>query len=200
MKNRKLKVNRIFRSDIYFEKELRGNLIKFYTTWGLFSPKSIDEGTKMLINSMEIKDSDMSLDLGCGYGAIGLTMAKLSPNGRVLMTDKDYVAIDYTKKNMLLNKINNCDAYLSNVFDKIPATLFDNIASNLPAKVNKELYWIIFKDAKKYLRPGGKIYVVTIAGLKDFIKREFMETFGNYKKLEQNKNYVVASAVNNNQK
>lgn len=197
MNNKNLVKDDELKKDIYFEKELRGFNMKFYTTWGLFSPKSVDEGSELLINSLDIKPDDTSLDLGCGYGAIGLTIAKLSFNGKVHMVDKDYVAVNYAKKNIFLNKVNNGSIYLSNAFDRVPSVQFDNIASNLPAKVNKELYWIIFEDAMKYLKPGGKIYVVTIAGLREFIKREFMEVFGNYKKLKHTNNYVVSVAEKN---
>lgn len=200
MKNKILKLFNDFRADIHFEKKLRDFNMKFYTTWGLFSPKSVDEGSELLINSLDIEPDDVSLDLGCGYGAIGLTIAKLSPKGGVHMIDKDFVAIDYSRKNMFLNNINNCKIYLSNVFDEVYSIKFDNIVSNLPAKINKELYWIIIKDAKKHLKPRGKFYVVTISGLREFIKQEFKKTFGNYEKLKQGKIYTVSMAINNEPK
>lgn len=67
--------------------------------------------------------------------------------------------------------------------------------SNLPAKVGNELLFLILNDAKKHLKKGGKFYVVVIAGLKDYIKRNFKEVFGNYEKLKQGKTYMVAVAV-----
>lgn len=184
------------KKDICFEKTLKGHELKFCSTWGLFSQEGIDEGTELLINHLDIKPNDISLDLGCGYGAIGLTVTKLSPQGKVHLIDKDYVAVEYAKKNALLNKIENCEIYLSNTFEKVPEIQFDNIISNLPAKVSKELFWIIFLESKKYLKPGGKLYVVTISGLKEFIKRNFIEIFGNYEKLGQNKTYTTAVASN----
>lgn len=183
------------KKDICFKKYLRGYEFEFCTTWGLFSPEKIDEGTEFLINHLEIKPGDLSLDLGCGYGAIGLAAAKLSPQGKVHLVDKDYVAVEYSKKNARLNNINNCEIYLSNAFDCVPAVKFDNIISNLPAKVSKELFWIMFLEAKEHLKKGGKFYVVTISGLKEFIKRNFKEIFGNYEKLGQSKTYTTALAV-----
>jgi len=184
------------RKDICFEKTLRGQEFKFCSTWGLFSPERVDEGTELLINHLDIKPNDISLDLGCGYGAIGLTVAKLSPQGKVHLVDKDYVAVEYSKKNAQANKIENCEIYLSDAFEKVPDIQFDNIISNLPAKVSKELFWIIFLGSKKYLKPDGKFYVVTISGLKEFIKRNFNEIFGNYEKLGQSKTYTAAVAIN----
>jgi len=72
---------------------------------------------------------------------------------------------------------------------------FDNIVANLPAKVGKELLYIILSDARAHLKPGGQIVVVTISGLKEFIKRNLKEVFGNYKKLKQGREHTVARAV-----
>lgn len=86
------------RKDIIFEANLRGHNFVFHSTWGLFSPTEIDEGSLMLINHVDIKPTDLTLEMGCGYGPIGLAIAKMSPQGRVHMLDKDFVAVDFTKK------------------------------------------------------------------------------------------------------
>ena len=72
---------------------------------------------------------------------------------------------------------------------------FDTIASNLPAKTGNELLTIIIHDACARLKPGGYLWVVTIAGLKEYIKRSFKEVFGNYKKIKQRGTYLVSLAV-----
>jgi 16S rRNA G1207 methylase RsmC len=69
------------------------------------------------------------------------------------------------------------------------------VVSNLPAKSGRELFDIIIYDAKERLRSGGKFYVVTISGLKEFVKKNFKEAFGNYEKVKQGRNYTVALAV-----
>ena len=183
------------RKDIIFEVKLKGHNFVFHSTWGLFSPKEIDKGSLMLINQVDIKPTDLTLEMGCGYGPIGLVIAKMSPQGKVHMLDKDFVAVDFANKNAQLNGIQNCDIYLSNAFSNVPAIEFDNIVSNLPAKVGKELLFLILNDAKNHLKKGGKFYVVVIAGLKDYIKRNFKEVFGNYEKLKQGKTYMVAVAI-----
>ena len=186
---------RSLRKDIIFEAKLKGHNFVFHSTWGLFSPKEIDKGSLMLINQVDIKPTDLTLEMGCGYGPIGLAIAKMSPQGKVHMLDKDFVAVDFANKNAQLNGIQNCDIYLSNAFSNVPALEFDNIVSNLPAKVGKELLFLILNDAKNHLKKGGKFYVVVIAGLKDYIKRNFKEVFGNYEKLKQGKTYMVAVAI-----
>jgi 16S rRNA G1207 methylase RsmC len=123
------------RKDIIFKAKLKGHNFVFHSTWGLFCPKEIDKGSLMLINQVDIKPTDLTLEMGCGYGPIGLAIAKMSPQGKVHMLDKDFVAVDFAKKNAQLNGIQNCDIYLSNAFNNVPAIEFDNIVSNLPAKV-----------------------------------------------------------------
>ena len=185
----------ILRKDIVFETNLRGHDFVFHSTWGLFSPTEVDEGSRMLIDHLEIQPTDAVLEVGCGYGPIGLTIAKMSPQGSVHMLDKDFVAVDFAKKNAHINRIQNCEIYLSNGFSNVPDMEFDTIVSNLPAKVGNEMLYLIMNDAKKHLKKGGKFYVVVIAGLKEYIKRNFNEVFGNYEKLKQGKTYMVAVAV-----
>ena len=180
------------KEDIVFKDTIRGLELSFHSTWGLFSPKEIDAGSRLLIEFMEVKESDVCLDMGCGYGVIGLSMAKLAPHGKIYMIDKDFVAVEYAKKNVTINRLTNCEVFLSNAFSHIPDNIrFDVIASNLPANVGKDMLYIILSDAKRYLNKGGRLYVVTIAGLREFIKRNFKEIFGNYDKVKQGREHAV---------
>ncbi len=187
--------NHLSRQDMRLETVQKGHFLVLKTTWGLFSPRAIDEGSAMLLRYLEIGDSDNCLDLGCGYGILGLTMAKCAPQGRTVMVDKDFVAVDYARKNAELNGLNNTESFLSNGFDQIPKQRFDLIVSNIPAKVGKEMLYIYLFDALEYLAPGGSFYIVTITGLRQFFKRGFQEVFGNYEKIKQGKTYTVARAV-----
>ena len=180
------------KEDIVFKDIIRGFDLTFHSTWGLFSPREIDAGSRLLIEFMEVSESDVCLDIGCGYGVLGLSMAKLAPLGKVYMVDKDFVAVEYAKKNVTINQLTNCEVFLSNAFSHIPNYIkFDVIVSNLPANVGKEMLYIILSDAKRYLNEGGRLYVVTIAGLRDFIKRNFKEIFGNYEKVKQGREHAV---------
>ncbi|MBT3046282.1 MAG: methyltransferase [Candidatus Thiodiazotropha sp.] len=192
----KEKLNRL-RQDIVFSDKLAGEHLRFHTTWGIFSPREIDEGTRLLVEHLLITPTDNCLDLGCGYGPIGLFMARRSPQGNTLMVDKDFMAVDYSNANAERNQVRNAKAMLSNGFDHIdPALRFDVVASNIPAKVGKEMLSLILHDAKQRLNPGGRLYVVTINGLRQYMKRNLNEIFGNYEKLKQGRSYTVALAVN----
>lgn len=182
------------RRDIVFTETVRGQTLKFHTTWGLFSPKGLDAGSRLLLENLEIAPGDDTLDLGCGYGPLGLVMARLAPRGTHVLVDKDFVAVDYSRKNAGFNGITNVECFLSNGFDQVSGRHFDLIVSNLPAKVGKELYYLYFHDALAHMKPGARFYVVTISGIRKFIQKAFQEVFGNYAKIKQGSTYTVALA------
>jgi 16S rRNA G1207 methylase RsmC len=183
------------RLDHHLKVSLSGQQLEFFTTWGLFSPRAIDEGSSLLLDVTKVNVDDDVLDLGCGYGALGLCLAKQAHQGSTLLVDKDFVAVDYSNKNIKLNQLKNAEAILSNGFDQIPKRKFDLIVSNIPAKVGNEMLWLFLHDAYRQLNPGGRLVVVTISGLSKFMKREFKQLFGNYKKLKQGKTYTVAQTI-----
>ncbi|GAA4363412.1 class I SAM-dependent methyltransferase [Kangiella marina] len=183
------------KKDLSIEDTVTGYPMSFATTWGIFSPRAIDDGSIMLLKYLEVEPDDKCLDLGCGYGVLGLTMAKMAPQGEVIMVDKDFVAVNYANKNAKKNNTPHASARLSNGFSDVPEKEFNVIVSNIPAKVGNELLYIFLNDAYQRLAPGGRLYVVTITGLRDFMKRAFKEVFGNYKKHKQGPAYTVASAT-----
>jgi len=187
--------NQQIRQDLTLQSIQQGHPLTFKTTWGLFSPRAIDAGSQLLLDLIEIEPDADCLDLGCGYGILGLVMARRAPLGKTLLVDKDFVAVEYAEKNRTLNQIDNAKCQLSNGFDQVPRQQFDIIVSNIPAKVGKEMLYIYLFDALKYLKPGGSFYVVTITGLRQFFKRGFNEVFGHYEKIKQGKVYTVARGI-----
>lgn len=184
------------RKDLVINTELAGKPLSFHTTWGLFSPRAIDEGTVLLLEYLDVHEDDVTLDMGCGYGPLGLSIAQRSPRGSVHLVDKDFLAVEYTQSNAERNGLTNARSYLSNGFSHVPKELqLSLVVSNLPAKVGNEFFQIMFHDARQHMQPGARIVVVTINGLRQFIKRSFTETFGNYRKLKQGKTYTVSMAT-----
>ena len=184
------------RRDIVFTAKLRGRAFTFHSRWGLFSPRAVDAGTRLLIDRIEVAEADDCLDLGCGYGALGLAMGGLAPGGQTHLVDKDFVAVEYARKNAQLNGLDNCQALLSDGFSALPpAQRFDVIASNLPAKAGNEAYYILFADAHDHLVEGGRLYVVTLSAQRRFIERTVRELFGNYEKVKQGRSHTVSLAV-----
>jgi 16S rRNA G1207 methylase RsmC len=191
--NHPLDVARL-RRDLVFEDTLLGHRLTFHTTWGLFSPKAIDDGTRLLLEHLEVAPDDRALDLGCGYGPLGLAIARAAPQGHCVMVDKDFVAVEYARRNAERNGIGNVEVLLSNGVEQVPPQTFTLAVTNLPAKTSKEHYYLFFHDIRERLEPGGRFYVVVISGLRQFIARAFGEVFGNHTKVKQGKAYTVAMA------
>lgn len=183
------------RKDLTIDAMLAGRKLQLHSTWGLFSPRSIDEGSELLLEYLTVNNDEVALDMGCGYGPLGLSIAQQAPDGQVHLVDKDFLAVDYANANAARNQLGNAKAYLSNGFSHVDrAVELSLVVSNLPAKVGNEFFQILFHDAHEHMQPGARIVVVTINGLRSFIKRSFNETFGNYKKLKQGKTYTVSMA------
>ena len=184
------------RDDIVFTTRLRDRELTFHSRWGLFSPRGIDDGTRLLIDHLDLKPSDHCLDLGCGYGPIGVIMARIAADGLTYLVDKDFVAVEYAEENAKRNGVSNYRALLSDGFSALPAEQqFDIVASNLPAKAGNEAYYVMFREAYEHLREGGRFYVVTLSAPRRFIERAFTEVFGNYKKVKQGRAHTVSMAV-----
>ena len=184
------------KQDLEIKTELMGKSLTFATTWGVFSPREIDSGTELFLRYLDIKEDEVALDIGCGYGPLGLAIAANAPKGQVHMVDKDFVAVDYANKNAAKNGLGHAKAYLSNGLSNVPKDVqFSTVVSNVPAKVGKEMLSIMLHDVHEQLEPGGQFVVVTINGLRQYMKRNFMEVFGNYEKVKQGKDYTISRCI-----
>ncbi len=185
-----------WRQDIQFRQEALGKPFDFTSTWGIFSPEKLDEGSLMLLDYIDFQPDDNSIDLGCGYGVLGMTAARECPNGQHLLIDKDFVAVEYARLNCQKNKLSNAEVMLSNGFYHVDKRRkFSLVMSNLPAKASKEQHYLYLLDAYQAMESGARFYVVTINGLRDFMKRSFTEVFGNSDKVKQGRTYTITMAV-----
>lgn len=186
----------LLRTDLIQHVQLMGQELTLHSTWGLFSPREIDDGTRLLLDFLDKpKPNQTVVDLGCGYGPIGLTLAKAEPTAHVVLLDKDFVACDFATQNAARNHLANVQVKLSNGLSAVQGTPLNRIVSNVPAKVGKELWSIMLFDAWQNLTPGGDIWFVSINGLRDYFKRTFKEQFGNYDKIKQGAEYTIHRAV-----
>lgn len=184
------------RRDQVIDCELLDQRLTLHSTWGLFSPREIDAGTRLLLEHTPVPPDDSTIvDLGCGYGPIGISMAKACPTSQVMLLDKDFVAVEYAQGNIGRNHLKNAGAQLSNGLSAIQGSRFDRLYSNVPAKVGKEMWQIMLFDTWRGLNPGGEVWFVSINGLRDYFKRTMKEQFGNYEKVKQGKTYTVHRAM-----
>ncbi len=109
---------------------LCGKNFEFLTSSSVFSKRRIDLGTRLLIETMILPKTGCVLDVGCGYGAVGIVTAALNPKLRVIMTDVNVRAVRLARKNLPLNKINNAEVLYGHFYEPVEDLRFDCILSN----------------------------------------------------------------------
>ncbi len=109
---------------------LKGERFEFLTSSGVFSKRDIDKGTRLLIENMVINDGDCVLDIGCGYGPIGIVAAK-NPKTKVLLTEINKRAVKLTKENVKLNDVNtNAAVRQGSLYEPVEHEKFNAIICN----------------------------------------------------------------------
>ncbi|WJH36404.1 class I SAM-dependent methyltransferase [Paenibacillus sp. CC-CFT747] len=142
------------------EDKLRGRKFTFATDAGVFSKGGIDFGSRLLIETMEMGIDDKVLDIGCGYGPIGLSAATLSSKGQVVMLDINERAVELARENAKRNSLSNVRVVQSNILEAVAQETFDCILTNPPIRTGKETVHRIFEEAYHHLNPGGSLWVV----------------------------------------
>jgi 16S rRNA (guanine1207-N2)-methyltransferase len=139
---------------------LRGKEYRFLTNAGVFSKGQIDFGSRLLIEAMAFHETSHVLDVGCGYGPIGITAADMVPKGRVTMVDVNERALALARQNIEKNKITNATAMVSDIYEQVTNERFDVILSNPPIRAGKQVVHVILEKAYDLLNPGGALWVV----------------------------------------
>lgn len=143
-----------------WEYTLRGNQFIFLSDHGVFSKNEVDFGSRLLIEAFQMPDvrGDV-LDVGCGYGPIGLSLAKESQGREVHMVDVNERALELAKENAANNKIGNVRIYQSSVYENIDGQ-YAAILSNPPIRAGKHVVHEILEKAVDHLVPGGELWIV----------------------------------------
>jgi 16S rRNA (guanine1207-N2)-methyltransferase len=180
-------------TDTIFET-VRGFDLRLQTQPGVFAHRDLDEGTRLLIEAMQVSPTARVLDWGCGYGVIGIVAAKLATRGHVTLVDSDIRATRLTQRNLETNGVENADVVLGDgVHDLPPKTRFDVILSNPPTHSGREVLDDLVASAYKALRPRGRLYLVINRLLS--LRREVDSVFGNSETVARHKGFVVIRAV-----
>ncbi|AEV17440.1 hypothetical protein GTCCBUS3UF5_1110 [Geobacillus thermoleovorans CCB_US3_UF5] len=140
---------------------LRGHEFRFTTDSGVFSKREVDFGTRLLIETFEEPGvaGDL-LDVGCGYGPIGLALAKSFPNRRVHMIDVNERALELAQENKQANGIDNAVIYKSDLFSEVGEQRFAAVVTNPPIRAGKRVVYAIFEQSRDYLLDHGELWVV----------------------------------------
>ncbi len=174
---------------------LRNKEITFYTASGLFSIKGVDRGSELLINKCTIKDNWKILDLGCGYGIIGLSLLLTNPTLKLTFSDINERAVKITNMNLILHNL-KADVIQSNCFENIKEK-FDSILLNPPQTAGKQLCFKLIEDSKKYLNKKGLLQIAARhnKGGKDLSKK-MKEVFNNVKETYKASGYRIYISQN----
>ncbi len=174
--------------------DMRNVRLILTTDRGVFSRNYIDYGTKILIENLDLNHVKKALDIGCGYGPVGLFIAGYDNEINVVLSDVNERAIALAKKNIEDNHISHAKALVSHVFEKINES-FDLIVTNPPIRAGKDTVFSIYEGANNHLNDGGSLYVVIQKkqGAPSSVKK--IETlFGNCEILVKSKGYWVLLA------
>ena len=176
---------------------LRGTSFKIFSAPGIFSSKRIDKGTIVLVEYCQIKDKEKMLDLGCGNGAAGISLALSFPHSSFTLVDINERALRVAKKNVLYHKLDNVTVKKSDVYSSLHEETFDVILLNPPQTAGKELCFRMIDESKKHLVPGGSLQLVARhnKGGKS-LSAKMQDVFGNVATLAKKSGYHVYMSRN----
>lgn len=148
--------SQIFEITYYYKQQT----LKFLSDAGVFSKRGIDFGSSLLLKNVIISSTTKRvLDVGCGYGTIGITLAKCYPNIIIDMVDVNRRAIELTRKNMINNEIKNASVFESNMYANIKEK-YDLIITNPPIRAGKKIVHGIILDGYEHLNNDGELWCV----------------------------------------
>ena len=179
-----------------FKYRYQQNELKLATDSGVFSKGKIDYGSDLLLRTF-LKEhppgpSKTIIDAGCGYGPIGLMIAKVSPHHKVILLDVNHRALDLAKENSEKNHIDNAVIQESDGLAEIPDDSADMIVTNPPIRAGKSVVHGILEDAYSKLKKDGELYVVIQKkqGMPS-AKKKMEAVFRNVETLAKDKGYYI---------
>jgi 16S rRNA (guanine1207-N2)-methyltransferase len=159
---------------------LRGKSFEFLTASSVFSKRKVDLGTRLLIEAMVLPKKGCVLDIGCGYGAVGIAAAAFNPKLRVVMTDVNVRAVWLARKNVELNRVLDVEVRYGCLYEPVEGLVLDCVLSNPPVSAGMETVRAIVKDAPKVMAPKAVFQMVIRSKIgAKVLPSVFNETFGN---------------------
>jgi len=181
----------------FWDFTLRSQLFRFKTDNGVFSKKEVDFGSRLLIEAFELPNVEGSiLDVGCGYGPIGLSIAKNYPERIVHMIDVNERAIELSKANAVQNAVHNVEIYESDTLINVKEFNFAAILTNPPIRAGKKTVHDIFEQSYEHLVTGGELWIVIQKkqGAPSAFEK-LKERFTTVETIDKSKGYFIIKAV-----
>lgn len=184
------------KEDIFkFKWNALGEEFIFNTSNSVFSKTAVDFGTMVMLETFVENEKDLSgsiLDLGCGYGPVGVILAKVLDNVKITMVDINERAVKLSLLNGQENKVSDkLKVFQSNIFESVEES-YDRILTNPPIRAGKETVYTFFDGSYEHLKQGGKLYVVIQKkqGAKSAIDK-LTSLFGNCEILYKKSGYFI---------
>ncbi len=170
--------------------------IVFTTDRGVFSKQMIDYGTRVLLSSIRInKHHQHILDVGCGYGGLGISLKVANPHIKVDLVDINSRALTLCKYNIEQNKLPDMHVYYSDIYEQVTGC-YDMILSNPPIRAGKKVVQTILKDSYTHLKDTGELWIVIQKKQGAPSAMKMMEAiFNNVTIVKRDKGYYVLKAV-----
>ncbi len=174
---------------------LCGKPFEFTTASSVFSVKRVDLGTRILIENMILPQKGCVLDVGCGYGAVGIAAAKFNPKLHVVLTDVNRRAILLARQNAEKNHAYNVEVRHGSLYAPVKDLCFNAVLSNPPVSAGMETVEAIIQGAPTVLECNGTFQMVIRSKIgKKTLPEAFTEAFGNFKVLAIESGYRVLMA------
>jgi 16S rRNA (guanine1207-N2)-methyltransferase len=182
------------KDELQIKFRLNSDILCFCTANSVFSKSRVDNGTNLLIKECRLKDGLKILDLGCGYGVIGISLARLFPLSKITMSDINERALDLTRKNISLNEV-NAQVVKSSFFENINEK-FDAILSNPPFSAGKEICYMLVEQSYAHLEKNGSLQMVAPGkkGGKE-LSNKMRCVFGNVETIGRQSGYQLYYSV-----
>jgi 16S rRNA (guanine1207-N2)-methyltransferase len=171
---------------------LRGKAFEFLTASGVFSKKHVDLGTRLLIESMVLPQNGYVLDIGCGYGAVGIAAATFNPDLQVVMVDVNERAVRLARQNAEKNYVSNVEVRRGYLYEHVKELVFNCVLSNPPVSAGMETVKAIISEAPEHMASKAMFQMVVkskIGGKR--LLTFFEEAFGNVEVLARKSGYRV---------
>lgn len=170
----------------------------FKTDTTIFAPKAIDAGTLAMLSMIDFTPNDKVLDLGCGYGIVGILASKIIGSANVIMCDISEIAVQYSKTNAELNQVKDIDIKISDGYKNIADSDFTLILSNPPYHADFSVAKSFIEGGYKRLVIGGRMVMATKR--LTWYKNKLSSVFGGVKGYEIDGYYVFIAEKRNNMK
>jgi 16S rRNA (guanine1207-N2)-methyltransferase len=172
------------------EAVLRGQTMRFYTDAGVFSKDEVDPGSRLLIESADSL-SGRVLDMGCGWGPVGLSLALANPDAQIVMADINERAAELSERNRRLNGVENAQIIVSNGFEGVDGE-FDHVFTNPPIRAGKQTIYAMFDESFRRLHINGTLNIVIRKQQgAPSAKKHLEEVFGNASVIAKSAGYWI---------